>query len=172
MSFLHLGNVVAVTKIFLLGILIIILLGVVGFVISLGNSPDVETNNQTEQNVESNTQPEQTSPIPPTTLKIEDIVVGEGKEAAAGQFAVVHYTGTLLDGTKFDSSLDRGQPFQFLLGAGQVIQGWDQGVAGMKVGGKRKLTIPSDLAYGASPGHRLQNETLIFEVELLDVVEQ
>lgn len=108
----------------------------------------------------------------PSELQIEDIVVGDGKEAAASMLVVVHYTGTLLDGSKFDSSLDRGTPFEFVLGTGQVIQGWDQGVLGMKVGGKRKLTIPPDLAYGATAGHRLQNETLIFEVELLDVKEQ
>ncbi|MCH7828500.1 FKBP-type peptidyl-prolyl cis-trans isomerase [Patescibacteria group bacterium] len=108
----------------------------------------------------------------PSELQIEDTIVGEGKEATAGKIVVVHYTGTLLDGTKFDSSLDRGTPFEFVLGTGQVIQGWDQGIEGMKVGGKRKLTIPPEFGYGASPGHRLQNETLVFEVELLDVREQ
>ncbi|MDP4007522.1 MAG: FKBP-type peptidyl-prolyl cis-trans isomerase [bacterium] len=110
----------------------------------------------------------------PAELQIENIVVGDGAEAVAGKSVSVHYTGTLLDGTKFDSSLDRGEPFQFVLGAGQVIQGWDQGVAGMKVGGKRKLTIPPDLAYGTQgvPGAIPPNSTLVFEVELLDVLEQ
>jgi FKBP-type peptidyl-prolyl cis-trans isomerase len=103
-------------------------------------------------------------------LKIEDIKVGTGAEAVAGKLITVNYLGTLLDGTKFDSSYDRGTPFQFTLGAGEVIQGWDQGFAGMKVGGKRKLTIPSELGYGASAvGGIPANSTLIFEVELLKV---
>jgi FKBP-type peptidyl-prolyl cis-trans isomerase len=83
----------------------------------------------------------------------------------------VHYTGTLTDGSKFDSSIDRGKPFEFQLGAGRVIKGWDQGVVGMKVGGKRKLTIPSDLAYGARgfPPVIPPDSTLVFEIELLGV---
>ena len=104
-------------------------------------------------------------------LKKEDVAVGTGAEAKAGDTISVHYTGTLTDGTKFDSSLDRGQPFEFKLGVGQVIQGWDIGVAGMKVGGKRKLTIPPELAYGPSGAGPLigPNSTLVFEVELLAV---
>ncbi len=105
-------------------------------------------------------------------LQIEDQVQGTGAEAKTGQRVSVHYTGWLTDGKKFDSSKDRGKPFQFTLGAGEVIKGWDQGVAGMKVGGKRKLTIPSDLAYGARDvGNGLipPNSTLVFEVELLGV---
>jgi len=104
-------------------------------------------------------------------LKIEDIVVGTGVEAVAGKDVTVHYTGTLTDGTKFDSSLDRGNPFVFSLGAGEVIKGWDQGVAGMKVGGKRKLTIPSSLGYGDRGAGAVipPGATLLFEVELLDV---
>lgn len=105
-----------------------------------------------------------------TELKIEDIIVGTGAEAVAGKKLSMHYIGTLLDGTKFDSSRDRGTPFEFTLGVGQVIKGWDQGVAGMKVGGKRKLTIPSILAYGAGAvGSIPPNSTLVFEVELLAV---
>jgi peptidylprolyl isomerase len=106
-----------------------------------------------------------------TGLEITDLVVGTGAEAAAGKKVSVHYTGTLTDGKKFDSSLDRGQPFAFSLGAGQVIRGWDQGVAGMKVGGKRKLVIAPHLAYGACgfPPVIPPNSTLVFEVELLDV---
>lgn len=104
-------------------------------------------------------------------LKTEDLVVGNGKVAAAGNLVSVHYTGWLLDGTKFDSSVDRGTPFEFTLGAGQVIAGWDQGVQGMREGGKRKLTIPSDLAYGDSgyPPVIPPKSTLVFEVELLRV---
>ena len=104
-------------------------------------------------------------------LRYTDIKVGTGAEAKAGQTAVVHYTGTLTNGNKFDSSKDRKQPFSFPLGAGRVIKGWDEGVAGMKVGGVRKLTIPSNLGYGAqgAGGVIPPNATLIFEVELLDV---
>lgn len=102
-------------------------------------------------------------------LVIEDLVVGTGAEAKPGQIVKVHYTGTLTDGKKFDSSLDRGQPFSFPLGAGRVIKGWDEGVAGMKEGGKRRLTIPPDIAYGkAGKGSIPPDATLIFEVELLD----
>lgn len=104
-----------------------------------------------------------------TELKIEDQVVGTGDEAKSGDTITVNYLGALLNGTKFDSSYDRNQPFSFQLGAGQVIEGWDKGFVGMKVGGKRKLTIPPDMAYGSrgAGGVIGPNETLIFEVELL-----
>ncbi len=104
-------------------------------------------------------------------LKYEDLKVGDGKEAKAGDSVQVHYTGWLKDGKKFDSSVDRGQPFTFKLGAGMVIKGWDEGVAGMKVGGKRKLTIPPDLAYGAGgrPPVIPPSAELTFDVELLGV---
>jgi FKBP-type peptidyl-prolyl cis-trans isomerase FkpA len=106
-----------------------------------------------------------------TELKIEDIKVGTGAEAVAGKVVSVHYTGWLTDGTKFDSSKDSGEPFQFNLGAGGVIAGWDQGVAGMKVGGARMLIIPAELGYGAggSSGVIPPNATLVFRVELLGV---
>ena len=104
-------------------------------------------------------------------LTITDLTVGEGAEAAAGQTVVVHYRGTLENGKQFDASYDRVTPFSFPLGAGRVIKGWDEGVQGMKVGGKRKLVIPPDLAYGSrgAGGVIPPDATLIFEVELLDV---
>ena len=104
-------------------------------------------------------------------LIIEDLSVGNGDEAVSGRTVVVHYTGWLTDGTKFDSSKDRNDPFNFPLGAGHVIRGWDQGVAGMKVGGKRKLTIPPEMGYGSrgAGGVIPPNATLVFEVELLAV---
>ena len=102
-------------------------------------------------------------------LEIEDLAVGDGPVAAHGHQVSVHYTGWLTNGDKFDSSVDRGKPFGFELGRGQVIKGWDEGVAGMAVGGKRKLTIPPDMAYGARgfPPVIPANSTLVFEVELL-----
>ncbi len=104
-------------------------------------------------------------------LKYVDQVLGAGEVAVAGKTTTVHYTGWLENGKKFDSSVDRGQPFAFPLGGGRVIKGWDEGVQGMKVGGKRKLTIPSDLGYGSrgAGGVIPPNATLIFDVELLGV---
>jgi FKBP-type peptidyl-prolyl cis-trans isomerase len=128
--------------------------------------------------------PDRTTPAPsagPTTqgpivttpsgLRYEVLAPGTGAEAKAGQKVSVHYTGTLTDGTKFDSSRDRGKPFSFTLGAKEVIAGWDEGVAGMKVGERRRLTVPPELGYGAEgfPPDIPPKATLIFDVELLDV---
>jgi FKBP-type peptidyl-prolyl cis-trans isomerase FkpA len=106
-----------------------------------------------------------------TGLVIEELAVGAGELAAAGQRVTVHYTGWLIDGTKFDSSKDRGDPFVFPLGGRRVIAGWDEGVQGMRVGGVRKLTIPPALGYGTrgAGGVIPPNATLVFEVELLGV---
>ncbi|MFA6024788.1 MAG: FKBP-type peptidyl-prolyl cis-trans isomerase [Candidatus Gracilibacteria bacterium] len=109
---------------------------------------------------------------PVTELQIEDLSIGSGESAKVGDTVEMHYTGTLLDGTVFDSSRPRGQTFSFTIGAGQVIQGWEEGIPGMNEGGTRKLTIPSDMAYGDSgvgpiPG----GATLIFEVELVSIQE-
>lgn len=137
------------------------------------NACQAESNNTVENNKET-TEMKQTI----TELVKNDTVVGDGREAEIGFNVSVHYTGWLYDenapdkkGEKFDSSLDRGQPFEFPLGAGQVIQGWDQGVAGMKIGGKRTLIIPPEMGYGArgAGGVIPPNATLIFDVELLDV---
>ena len=103
-------------------------------------------------------------------LKYVDEVVGTGESPSPGKNVTVHYTGRLEDGTKFDSSVDRGQPYEFTIGVGQVIKGWDEGVMTMKVGGKRKLIVPPDLGYGSDSSDPIPpNSTLIFEVELLGV---
>jgi peptidylprolyl isomerase len=115
------------------------------------------------------TMPEETTT--PSGLKYTDDVVGSGPSPEKGKKVTVHYTGTLTDGKKFDSSVDRGQPFSFNIGVGQVIKGWDEGVMSMKVGGKRRLVIPPDLGYGSrgAGGAIPPNAELIFDVELLGV---
>ncbi|MFW7378221.1 MAG: FKBP-type peptidyl-prolyl cis-trans isomerase [Oligoflexus sp.] len=117
------------------------------------------------------TSTEETSTEGVTELKIVDVQEGNGAEAVSGKTVVVHYRGTFLDGRPFDSSHDRGEPFTFQLGADQVIQGWDQGVVGMKEGGTRKLTIPSELAYGERGAGQVipPNTPLEFEIQLLEV---
>lgn len=121
-----------------------------------GAIPDANTNQNIQAAMEN--------------LKIEDLTAGTGKEAEAGDLVTVHYTGTFDNGAKFDSSHDHGSPFTFLLGAGQVIPGWDLGVKGMKAGGKRRLTVPPELGYGADDyGPIPGGSTLHFDVELLEV---
>ena len=118
-------------------------------------------------------EPEKPAEPPPSNEKlgVKDVVVGKGTEAKAGDTVKVHYVGTLPDGTEFDASKKNGRPFEFELGAGRVIKGWDQGVAGMKIGGKRKLTVPPSLGYGARgmPPVIPPSSTLLFDVELLEV---
>lgn len=141
--------------------------------LSLLNACQAESKNVADDNKENTAMTQNI-----TELVKNDTVVGEGREAEPGFMVSVHYTGWLYDenapenkGEKFDSSVDRGQPFEFALGAGQVIQGWDQGFAGMKIGGKRTLIIPSEMGYGArgAGGVIPPNAALVFDVELLDV---
>lgn len=138
---------------------------IIAFVVVLGGVLLIDRGSSQVQNTEAVATPDTTN------LKIVDEKVGTGEEAVNGKKVTVNYVGTLTDGKKFDSSYDRKAPFSFTLGVGEVIQGWDIGVAGMKVGGKRKLTIPPELGYGSSgAGDAIPaNATLIFEVELLKV---
>ncbi|MBI1984709.1 MAG: FKBP-type peptidyl-prolyl cis-trans isomerase [Candidatus Wildermuthbacteria bacterium] len=157
-------------KFFTIGLFVAGILGGIFYITVLNKSSEQEQNSASNapvtENKETNNQPAMEN-----TLKIEDIKIGEGTEAKAGNTVLVNYIGTLTDGTKFDSSYDRGLPLSFVLGQGQVIAGWDQGILGMKIGGKRKLTIPPSLAYGeaGAGGVIPPNATLIFEVELVEV---
>jgi FKBP-type peptidyl-prolyl cis-trans isomerase len=148
----------------LFALVVILLLAGVALVLPTGKKKVEKVENA--DNVETRESREVVEEV--TELKIEDLEVGSGEEAVSGKEVTVHYTGTLTDGTKFDSSVDRGEPFTFSLGAGQVIQGWDEGLLGMKVGGKRRLTIPSGMAYGelGAPPVIGPNAILIFEIEL------
>lgn len=131
-----------------------------------GNSAKLQANLQNSQTQETpNTQTQ------PNPMKIETIKEGTGEGAKAGDYVTVNYVGTLENGTKFDSSIDRGQPFSFTLGQGSVIEGWEQGLLGMKVGEKRKLTIPPEMGYGSqgAGGVIPPNATLIFEVDMVKI---
>ena len=150
-------------------LVIFALFATVGLMLGCGGS-----NKPSTSIMDGNASPLKVSGSPVTTssgLQYWDIVVGTGATAAAGSTVKVHYSGFLTSGQKFDSSRDRGEPFSFVLGAGQVIKGWDEGVAGMKVGGKRQLRIPPQLGYGdrSAGGVIPANATLIFDVELLGV---
>jgi len=156
---------------FIVGLVVIGLLAALGLYFANSFLKDKNTSMDQQQPGEQvNEQPsEQTTS---EEFKTEDLVVGTGAEAKTGDTVSVNYLGTLVDGTKFDSSYDRNQPFSFTLGEGRVIQGWDIGVVGMKEGGKRKLTIPPEFGYGdtvAAGGKIPPNSTLIFEIELLKV---
>jgi FKBP-type peptidyl-prolyl cis-trans isomerase len=129
----------------------------------------VKTLDKTMENNQNNTQPS-IIPSKPENLGIEDLKIGQGPEVKSNDTITVHYSGTLTNGQKFDSSYDRNQPFETQIGVGQVIQGWDQGLLGMKAGGKRRLTIPPELGYGNQDmGSIPPNSTLIFEIELLAI---
>jgi peptidylprolyl isomerase len=175
-----------------LGVMLLCGLAVVFYQLSGGNNPPVTTNSSPTASAPTSTPIQtvsvtataSTTPTPstspaaaggnvittPSGLKYVEVKIGTGATAAAGQQVSVHYTGTLESGQKFDSSLDRGTPFQFNLGGGQVIKGWDEGIAGMKIGGKRKLIIPPNLGYGArGVGPIPPNATLLFDVELVGI---
>ncbi len=154
------------------GLILAVLVGVAGYVGYLGftETPASLPFMGSGDTNATTTITETTTIMNESSLKITDTVIGTGTEAVAGKKISVHYVGTLVDGKQFDSSRDRGTPFSFTLGVGQVIKGWDQGFAGMKVGGKRTLVIPSELGYGASgTGPIPANATLNFDVELLKV---
>ena len=143
-------------------------------VLSLSVAVLVPACSRTVDEPTSDFKPAEGTPTPPapTKLESEDTVVGTGREAKAGDTVHVQYTGTLMNGTKFDSSYDHGgDPFKFAIGAGQVIKGWDEGVVGMKIGGKRRLRIPPDLGYGAkgSPPAIPPNAGLVFDIELVSI---
>ena len=169
------------TKVFVVGIIVIVF-GAIGTLLFMYTDQSAEeqqvAGSQSLTNP-SNSQPANSTPTADATLnpvgdnatelKIEDLKVGSGTEAVSGKKITVNYRGTLTDGTEFDSSYDKS-PFTFTLGAGDVIEGWDKGFDGMKVGGKRKLTIPPEMGYGAQAVGKIPaNSTLVFEVELLKV---
>ena len=147
-------------------LLILVFLATLG--IACGSSSDSDLN--MDSNIETEVNMAEDTVTTASGLQIKTLVVGTGSKAELGKTVVVHYTGWLLDGTKFDSSVDRGTPFEFPLGGGRVIKGWEEGVATMNIGGKVELTMPPELAYGASGAGGVipPNATLKFEVEFLD----
>jgi|SRR3989344_922514 len=151
-------------------IAVVVALGAVGYIFFLGGSLNNVTSNLSQSGAATMSENNSANQ---TTLVVQDSTVGTGAEAMAGKVVTVNYVGTFQDGTKFDASADHGEPFSFTLGAGEVIKGWDQGVAGMKIGGKRVLIVPPELGYGdRQVGPIPPNSTLIFAVELLKVEDQ
>jgi len=153
---------------------VIIIFGIIGYLVSRPRTP---SESQTDTDLTQKNAEEQTvnnGQLNMNDLQMTILKEGSGEQAKSGDQVSVHYTGTLTDGTKFDSSLDRGTPFSFVLGAGQVIKGWDLGVAGMKVGEQRRFIIPPEFAYGEQgiPPVIPSNATLIFEVEMITINQQ
>lgn len=150
----------------ILGIVVVAIFLGMGFFVFPGSNADAENRGNAQALLD---ELQQTGTV--TELRMQNIVSGSGEEAGAGDVVVVHYTGVLPDGTVFDSSHNRGEPFIFELGAGQVIEGWERGVSGMQVGGRRLMVIPPELGYGATAvGPIPANATLIFDVELLQIL--
>lgn len=155
-------SIIILISVFLLGVLAYSFIGRSQTQSAADRAQNTNQLDATTEEASSSAQDEQ--------VKIEDLTIGEGKEAKSGDTVTVNYKGTLPDGTQFDSSYDRNEPFTTQIGVGDVIKGWDQGIPGMKVGGKRRLTIPPSLGYGSTgQGAIPPNSTLIFEVELVDV---
>ena len=156
----------------LIGLLVLVGALVAVILIGRGGGDSGDSGSADLKNLDTKPKIEASTGTPPTSLEKEDIVVGDGAEAKEGDTVSVQYVGALYDtGKEFDASWDRGEPFEFTLGSGQVIKGWDEGVAGMKVGGRRKLIIPPDLGYGAqgSPPTIPANATLVFVIDLESV---
>lgn len=155
-------------KVIIIGIAVLIAVGIIYTAFS--TNKDINMNQQPDQ-ITTPTISASQNASPSAQLKIEDLKVGTGSAVKSGDTIKINYIGTLLDGTKFDSSYDRSEPFQTQIGVGRVIKGWDEGVIGMKVGGKRRLTIPPDLGYGTQGAGSVipPNAILVFDLELLEI---